>query len=123
MDILERIKTDLTQCIMSNTDPIHWSGIEQLSVMKKHFSNPQLLIRSYTVGTRKPDLKMYQEALRCLGIAEQDTQQVLYIDDIAEYRDVFKSMGGNVLSYDCSKDPLTQLETGLREFGVLKEKE
>lgn len=118
--VIDKIRSDLKQCILSNTDPIHWSAIEQLSVMKKHFSNPAILVRSYTSGTRKPDAKMYQDALKCLGLAEEEIQYILYIDDIAEYRDVFERMGGNALSYDCSKDPLAQLEAGLRKFGVLQ---
>lgn len=118
--VIDRIGSDLKQCILSNTDPIHWSAIEQLSVMKKHFSNPSVLVRSYTSGTRKPDPKMYQDALKCLELPEEEIRHVLYVDDIAEYRDAFERMGGNVLSYDCSKDSLAQLEAGLRKFGVLQ---
>jgi putative hydrolase of the HAD superfamily len=118
--VIDRIQPDLKQCILSNTDPIHWSAIEQLPVMKKYFSNPAVLVRSYTSGTRKPDPKMYQDALQCLELAEEEIQHILYIDDIAEYRDAFERMGGNALSYDCSKDPLARLEAGLRKFGVLQ---
>ena len=79
-----------------------------------------MLVRSYTSGTRKPDAKMYQDALKCLGLAEEEIQHVLYVDDIAEYRDAFERMGGNALSYDCSKDALSQLEKGLTEFSTLQ---
>lgn len=118
--VLNLIRPEVKQCILSNTEPIHWSAIEQLPVMKKFFGDSQLLVRSYTAGTRKPDPRMYQDALRCLGIAEKDVQHVLYIDDIAEYRDAFERMGGNVLPYDCSKDAIMHLEAGLRKFGVLQ---
>ena len=104
---------------IQRTDPIHWSAIEQLPVMRKHFSDPQLLVRSYTAGTRKPDSKMYQDALKCLGFAETDIGHVLYVEDVAEYRDVFEQMGGHVLAYDCSKDSLALLEMGLKKFNVL----
>ena len=117
--LLDRIQPGVKQCILSNTDPIHWSAIEQLPVMKKHFSNSAMLIRSYASGTRKPDVKIYQDALACLGFNDKDIEHVLYVDDIAEYREVFERLGGYTLSYDCSKDDLAQLETGLAKFGVL----
>lgn len=118
-DILSALRPDVKRCILSNTDPIHWSAIEQLPVMKRYFSDQHLLVRSYISGTRKPDFKMYQDALACLGLTSKDVPHVLYIDDVAEYRDTFARMGGHVLAYDCSKDPLTQLEAGLKQFDVL----
>lgn len=118
--IIDKIRPDLKRCILSNTDPIHWSAIEQLPVMKKYFSNSALLVRSYISGARKPDIKIYRDALKCLGFAETGAKHVLYIEDTAEYRDAFERMGGNVLSYNCSKDTLAQLEAGLIKFDVLR---
>lgn len=117
--VIENIPTDLKQCILSNTDPIHWQAIEQLSVMKKYFSNPTRLVRSYTSRTRKPDVKMYQDALNALQLGQAEIAHILYIEDISEYREAFEQMGGNTLSYDCSKDSLEQLEIGLRKFNIL----
>lgn len=117
--IIDSIPPNISQCILSNTDPIHWSAIEKIPVMKKHFSDQTLLVRSYTSGKRKPDIRIYHDALRCLKLTKEEIQHVLYVDDIAEYRVTFERMGGNTLPYDCSKDNLLQLEDGLRKFGIL----
>ena len=116
--VIGKIRPGLKQCILSNTDPIHWSAIKELLVMKKHFSSPDILVRSYTSGTRKPDPKMYRDALKCLELTQEEIPHILYIDDIAEYRDTFEHMGGNVLPYNCTKDTLSKLEKLLTEFGV-----
>lgn len=118
--VIDKVRPGLKNCILSNTDPIHWSAVEKLPVMKKYFLDPKMLVLSYTSGTRKPDKKIYQDALKCLGLTEKDAPHVLYIDDVAEYRDAFVRIGGNVLAYDCSKDTIANLEEGLRKFNVLK---
>jgi len=119
-DIIGRIRPDILRCILSNTDPIHWTAISQLPAVKKYFSNPDLRIRSYNVGVRKPDLAMYREALECLGLRETEAHRVLYIEDVPEYCEAFRSIGGNALQYDCSKEPIARLEEGLRVFGVFE---
>jgi glucose-1-phosphatase len=117
--IISNMRPDIQKCICSNTDPIHWLTIERLPVMEKHFFVRQNLMLSYRMKTRKPDMKMYHEALGCMGFALKDIQHVLYIEDIAEYRDAFTALGGNVLAYDCSKDTISVLEDALRAYDVL----
>lgn len=117
--VLDRIRPEVKRCILSNTEPIHWLAIEKLPVIKRYFRDPRLLVRSYLVGTRKPDPKMYHAALKCLRISKRNIGSVLYIDDIAEYREAFERMGGKMLAYDCSKNTLAHLKVGLQEFGVL----
>lgn len=118
--VIGALRPDLVHCILSNTDPIHWAAIEQLPVMRKYFSDPRMLVRSYTSGTRKPNQKMYEEALKRLG-PSVNIDEVLYIEDVAEYRDAFERMGGNTLAYDCSKDSLEQLKTSLQKFNLLSQ--
>lgn len=119
-DVIARIRPDVKMCILSNTDPIHWVAIEQLLVMKKYFSDPALLVRSYTSRTRKPDEKIYKDALGSLAFNEKNIGDVLYIEDNVEFRDAFERMGGKTLSYDCTKDALSKLETELSEFDVIQ---
>jgi len=118
-EIIDIVRPEIKQCICSNTDPIHWTAIEQLQVMKEHFSDPALLTRSYISGTRKPDIKIYRDALATLQMGESEVDHVLYIEDTAIYQRAFQEMGGNVLPYDCTKDDIVQLNIRLYEFGVL----
>jgi len=118
--LIGKVRSEIKQCICSNTDPIHWSAIEQLPVMKKYFSNPALLTRSYTSGARKPNVKIFLDALASLHMEEGDANHVLYIEDIAAYRQVFLVMGGNVLSYDCTVDKMIELKRRLYKYGVLE---
>lgn len=118
--IVGKVRPEVGRCLLSITDPLHWQAAENLQVLREYFSDPARLIRSYTSGTRKPDPKLYREALACLSIEENDIGSVLYIEDIAKYREAFEDLGGQTLAYDCSKDPLTTLESGLERFGVLQ---
>lgn len=85
--------------------------------MKKFFSKSQLLIRSFEVGYRKPQKEIFVEGIRRVGLPAEN---ILYVDDIAEYTAVFESLGGNTLVYNCSVDPLSKLERKLASHGLLK---
>ncbi len=118
-EIINNIKPGIRQCILSNTDPIHWSYIEQLPIIKKHFSNESILVRSYVSGVSKPETKIYLDAIKCLELEEEDIKDIVYIDDVSEYREKFESMGGNTISYDCSKDDVSKLKEELRRFSLI----
>ena len=116
-----RIKPGIQQCVVSNTDQIHWQAIKQLPTMKMFFSNQNLLLRSHAVGACKPDQAIYREALKRLRVFGIDICQVLYIDDVPEYRRAFEEMGGKTLNYNCSQEPLANLNEGLKIFGVFND--
>ena len=116
-EILNRL-LHIRQCILSDTDPIHWSAIRELPAIKTHFSSPNLVVHSFSVGAVKPSPVMYKEALRRLGVSLSNTHEVLYIEDKLKNCQAFEEMGGKTLNYNCSQEPLANLEKGLKSFGV-----
>jgi FMN phosphatase YigB (HAD superfamily) len=117
--LLERIKPRVKMVVCSNTDPIHWTTIEQLPVMRRFFSDPRRLVRSYDAGvrSRKPDRKIFEVALERIGSFPRHT---LLVDDMDAYCRFFQDeMGGTAERYDCSKEPLSRLETILRGHEML----
>ena len=117
--IIDKIHKNIKLCILSNTDPIHWSVVEKLPLLKKHFSNKNIVILSYNSKVCKPETKIYNDALISLGMIIEDTKNILYIEDIAKYRQAFENIGGHTLSYDCSKDSVSVLENALKEYRVI----
>lgn len=115
-DVLSLIKPEVRRVVLSNTDPIHWMGIERLPVMERFFADPMMLVRSYDAGANKPSPRMYHEALNRLGLVAGD---VVYFDDIPEYTAAFEAMGGRAVVYDCSRDPLSVLANALRAHGAI----
>ncbi len=115
-EVVASICPDVGKFVLSNTEPIHWSYIEQLPVMQRFFSDPRLLIRSYTVRARKPDERIFREGIRRAGVPPE---KILYVDDIPEYTEAFEALGGRALLYDCSKDSLSKLEDSLSSLGIL----
>ena len=105
-------------CVLSNTDPIHWSKIRQLPAMREFFADDRACSLSFKVGARKPDTLMYQDALRWFDI--RTPKDVLYIDDVAEYVKTFADMGGRAMQYNCSLEPIDRLETALHDAGALR---
>jgi FMN phosphatase YigB (HAD superfamily) len=119
LEVFGALNPSIKMCTLSNTDPIHWSAVDELSVIKKYFPDESLLTRSYTSGVSKPEVKIYQDAIACLGLKEENIGDIIYIEDVPEYRNVFENMGGNTISYDYSKDTIEVLKDGLRKFGLL----
>lgn len=116
-DIVAKISPDVKKLVLSNTEPIHWRYIEQLPIMQIHFADPHLLVRSYMVGARKPDEKIFLEGVRRV---ELPPEQILYVDDVPQYVEVFRSLGGKGLHYDCSRNSLSVLEESLALHGLLE---
>ena len=118
-EIISNINPNIKHCILSNTDPIHWSVVEKLPLLKKYFSNLKLIVLSYTSHANKPEEKIYHDALISLGMDIKDTKNILYIEDVLDYRKVFEVMGGNTIDYNCSKDTIDKLKNSLKDFGVI----
>ncbi len=114
--LIGHIATDSKLGIVSNTDPIHWETIRELPVMKRFFSDPVCITRSFDVGTRKPDPRIWQHALARLGCS---AEQTLYIDDIDDYVDAFEKLGGHAIQYDCSRDSIEVLARAIGRYGLL----
>lgn len=117
--VLARIDPTVRTCIVSNTDPIHWSAIEQLPVMQKYFGNRDRLIRSFDIGERKPHVKMWESAQ---SVLDCPPDRILYIDDMPEYVLAARQFGFHAVQYDCSQPvqfPLSYLADTLQKYGAL----
>jgi glucose-1-phosphatase len=101
--VLNLIK-DSPKVILSNIDPIHWSIVSEFSVVKDYFKISEC-IRSYNVGLRKPDPKIYHLAIEKLGAVEE----VIYFDDIDEYINFAKTLGIKAIQYDCRYNEIDEI--------------
>ena len=120
-DVLRRLDPLVPICILSNTDPIHWEAVGALPVVRRFF-NERRIVRSYDlhVLARKPDPKTFRAALSCIGVPPLQTHQVLFIDDVAENCDAFRTMGGRAHQYNLNTDPVTTLTAELQRLGAIQ---
>lgn len=92
---LRKKKVNLT--LLSNTNLWH------ISWVKDNFSILNLfdtLVFSYEVGCRKPNLDIFQHALRVSG-EESDPSQAVFIDDIEDYVIAAKRLGMRAILLQC----------------------
>ncbi len=115
--ILERIKPEIKILLLSNTNQTHWSYISQMPQIKKYFSSEDNQILSFRIGARKPDEKIFIETLKRCNCKPEE---IIYIDDIPEYVEIFKKLGGNGIIYNCQINSPEKLEKELKKFGVLR---
>jgi len=73
--------------LLSNTDPLHFNYILStfpiVSVFEKY-------ILSYEVGFKKPDVRIFQEAIRWASV---EPKKILFIDDTKDHIEVASSLG------------------------------
>lgn len=105
-NIVQTLWQKLPIFVLSNSEEPHWQYIQQVPVMQKYFSKPEQQICSFRVGARKPDKKIFEEALNRSGLS---SKEIVYIDDVPEYADAFWKMGGKVIHYDCRVDGIEML--------------
>jgi FMN phosphatase YigB (HAD superfamily) len=118
-DVIASICPEIRKILLSNTNELHWQYIEKIPVIQEFFSDPEFLVRSYTEGMCKPEPEIFQLAIQKAGCLPEE---IVYIDDIQEYIDVFCSLGGHGILYDCTdrtKDSTIDLLKKLSSFGVL----
>ena len=120
-DVLRQLDPSVPICILSNTDPVHWEAIGGLPVVQRFFKK-QRIVRSYDpqVRARKPDQKIYNAAMSCIGIPPSQAHRALFIDDIAENCDAFRKIGGRAHQYNLNTDPITTLTAELRRLGAMQ---
>lgn len=121
-DVLRRIKPGIRQCVISNTDPIHWTRIGVLPMMRQFFPNLKTLVRSYDPGvwTLKPGPKIYREVQQRLGIRPSEPDRLLYVDDVIEYCTAGATLGFKTQHYNCVVDPIERIEEALDSLGALQ---
>lgn len=115
-ELMVRVRPDIPRCILSNTDPIHWSAIRKLPDIQTWFPDPDDWVLSFQVGARKPDVRMYEGALKRLDSQASD---MLYLEDVPGYREAFRSLGGTAEAYDCSIDPVEKLLSIFSRYDLL----
>lgn len=93
--------------VLSNTNGIHWPYIMDVPIMAKLQKYGATFSLSYEVGASKPDRRIFDHAIRSLGV---EPSRALYLDDIEEYVVAARNLGMRAEQYDCSKDPSSRLE-------------
>lgn len=112
---IARICPEIKRILLSNTNELHWEYIKKLSVIQDFFSDPKFLIRSYVERLRKPEIGIFQ-----LAITRADClpEEMIYIDDVLEYVNVFRGLGGHGILYNCTEELIEGLLRKLSPFGV-----
>ncbi|MFA7169345.1 MAG: HAD family hydrolase [Candidatus Paceibacterota bacterium] len=100
---LELIKDD-SKVIVSNISPLHWEGVSKYHNINNFFTEDEI-IKSYEVGFRKPDLRMYEMAKKILPA---DTE-IIYFDDSEKNVDVASELGIRGIKYDCRDSDIDKI--------------
>jgi HAD superfamily hydrolase (TIGR01509 family) len=96
--------------LLSNTDPIH------VAHMEKHFSFMKFFptrIYSCAIGLSKPDPAIYRRAIEA---ADAGPEEILYIDDVAEYVEAGSRAGLRTIHFR----EAVSLRADLRRLGALR---
>jgi HAD superfamily hydrolase (TIGR01509 family) len=73
--------------LLSNTDPLHFNHILSTFPIVRVFEK---YILSYEVGFKKPDVRIFQEAIRWASV---EPKKILFIDDTKDHVEVALSLG------------------------------
>ncbi len=113
-EIFQLLPSDIRLVLLSNTNEWDWSYISQLPVVKKYFGEEERLTLSFREGCRKPDPRFFQAGIRRCGC---HIQEIFFIDDIPEYVEAFKGLGGNGMAWNCQTDRVETLIAALQSHG------
>jgi FMN phosphatase YigB (HAD superfamily) len=113
--LIPRLDPQVKRLLISNTNEIHWQYIRKFAPIVQYFSDPQQWVLSFAVQTRKPDTRIYTEAIRRAGVA---AREILYLDDIPAYAEAFRALQGQAIVYDCRFHSREYLEKLLLEWDV-----
>ncbi len=86
-EVIAMLKPQAQLVILSNTNELHIRAVRRLSSILNDFDKR---IFSYEVGARKPDARIYYEALR---IAESSAEESIFIDDLPENVQAARAVG------------------------------
>ena len=117
--LLRRVAPSVRMTVLSNTDPINWAAIQKLPLMQEFFPNKDSWTLSYEVGARKPANEAYFAALKRSGLAPNQSSKALFVDDVMNYTEQFKRLGGQAFQYNNSTQKIDVLEWYLLEAGVI----
>ncbi len=86
-ELIERLRPRYRLFLLSNTNPLHYAYLEKtIPALQKM----EQKILSFEVGHRKPSPLIFQVALQRAGVPPQE---ILYIDDMAEYISAANGLG------------------------------
>ena len=95
--------------LLSNTDPLHVAHLEANFGFVKHFP---ARVYSCTAGVSKPDAAIYRRAIQEAGCLPE---QILYMDDVADYVEAARRAGMQGLVFEGPE----ALTSELRRRGIL----
>lgn len=90
--------------IITNTSEMHWRKVLADSFIKSFFKQDNI-IKSYEVGVKKPNLKLYELAKNKLP----KESEIIYFDDIEDYVKTATTLGIRGIKYDCRTDDIDQI--------------
>ncbi|PIT92420.1 MAG: hypothetical protein COU08_02395 [Candidatus Harrisonbacteria bacterium CG10_big_fil_rev_8_21_14_0_10_42_17] len=112
-EVLEDLGTSLNLFMLSNTNSAQWEYIRRLDVIRRFFGSDNQQVLSFRLGARKPDGRIYREAVRRTGVS---IQECLYVDDIPEFVNAFEQLGGKGVHYNCRHEDVEILRERLAEL-------
>ena len=107
--LLHEVKGRHRRLLLSNTNEMHFAYcMERFPVLQLLDE----LVLSYELGFRKPDPRIFREAVRRSGLPAGDC---VYVDDVADFVEVARAEGMRAAQYTSAE----QLRADLIEFGIL----
>ena len=108
LNVVRALKPKYKLAMLSNTDPVRYSHVEN-AFPEIHIFDAYVL--SFRIGAMKPDPRVYREALRLLDARPENA---LFIDDLQENIDGAARLGIKGILYMARTDLAAELE----KFGV-----
>ncbi len=107
-ELLKKLKKHYPLYLISNTNDLHYQYIKKQFKVMKHFTG---FFPSHEVGHRKPDPAMFKHVLKKLKLKPEE---VVFIDDIAEFVHSAKNLGINAIQFTTR----ASLEQEFRNLGI-----
>jgi len=94
VDVIKKTKVNCTTVLFSNQIEDWLEKVIEDNKLRNIFD---YLVNSYNVGARKPDQKIFLEALK---VTASKPEEVLFVDDSLENIEAAKQMGINAIQFD-----------------------
>ena len=110
LNILERLRSDFSVWLLSNTNPKHIQD-----EIDNKYSFPNLVdgsIYSFEVGCRKPSHVIYEIALKKANVG--NPEESLFIDDLIENIQAAKDLGINAIHFES----IEKLKIEMNDIGI-----
>jgi len=112
--VLDKIRrSGLSTYIASNSEELHWPYV--LKIVKDLGFDEDHVLPSYSAHARKPEQKYYEQAIE---LCRCKPEEILYIDDNAEYVQAFRGLGGQGMVYTNKHLWARDFSEKLAEYGV-----